>query len=196
MRLPHLFGYLRDARHAARIWWLRHRRGFHIGKNCKIHPTALFMTPAGGTISIGDEVEISPGVVLSPYGGLIEIGNRVYIGPYSVVYGQGGLRVGDKTLIASHVVLIPSNHNFENPDVPIRDQRERNLGVTIGEDCWIGAHASVLDGVNVERGCVIGANSVVTKSLPANSIAVGVPARVIGMRGKPRGGSPEAAAPH
>jgi acetyltransferase-like isoleucine patch superfamily enzyme len=184
MKLPHLFGFFRDTRHATRIWWLRHRRGFRIGKNCKIHPTALFQATGGGTVSIGDDVEIWPGVILAPYGGSIEIGSRVYVGPHSVLYGQGGLRVGDNTLIASHVVLIPSNHNFDDPNTPIRDQGERNLGITIGQDCWIGAHATVVDGVDVGNGCVIGAGAVVTRSLPENAVAVGVPARVTGTRGK------------
>ena len=182
MRLPHVIGTIRNLRHSLRLWWLRNRVGVRIGRNCKIHPTVVFQQGHGDLISIGDDVEIWPGVILAPYGGSIHIGDRVYIGPYSVLYGQGGLRVGNDTLIASHVVLIPSNHAFEKTDTPIRDQGLKNLGIDIAENCWLGARSTVLDGVHLAKGCVIGAGAVVTKSLPEGSIAVGVPARVTGNR--------------
>jgi len=185
LRLPTVFGWIRKLRHAMRIAWLRHRLGVRIGKNCKIHPTVIFQLGHRDSISIGDDVEIWPGVILAPYGGSIEIGNRVYIGPYSILYGQGGLRVGNNTLIAPHVVLVPSNHVFDRIDIPIRDQGLRNVGIEIGEDCWLGARVTVLDGVRIGKGCVIGADSTVTRPLPDWCKAKGRPAEVTGKRGDP-----------
>ena len=56
---------------------------------------------------------------------------------------------------------------------------ERALPITIGDNCWFGANVTVMPGVKIGSGCVIGAGSVVTKDIPDNSLAIGVPARVI-----------------
>jgi acetyltransferase-like isoleucine patch superfamily enzyme len=61
-------------------------------------------------------------------------------------------------------------------------QKKEELDIRIGDDCWIGARVFVLAGVTIGDGCVVGAGSVVTRSLPPNSIAVGVPAKVVGWR--------------
>jgi acetyltransferase-like isoleucine patch superfamily enzyme len=55
----------------------------------------------------------------------------------------------------------------------------KRFGITIGDDCWIGNRATILDGVRIGRGCVIGAAAVVTRDLPEFSVAVGVPARIV-----------------
>ncbi|MDF1515350.1 MAG: DapH/DapD/GlmU-related protein, partial [Anaerolineae bacterium] len=64
-------------------------------------------------------------------------------------------------------------------DVPIRLQGESRQGIVIEDNCWIGGHAVILDGVRIGSGSVIGAGSVITKDIPANSFVVGNPARVI-----------------
>ena len=86
-------------------------------------------------------------------------------------------------MVAAHTVIIPSNHSFDDPDKPISHQGERSQGIEIGQDVWIGCGARVLDGVSLGDGCVIGAGAVVTRSIETNCVAVGVPARVIGVRG-------------
>jgi len=182
MGMVRLLALIRGARQGVRLLWLRHVRGIRIGRKCKIHRTVIFDLTAGGSIALGDGVEIWPGVILTSHGGTIEIGDRVYIGPYCVFYGQGGLRIGHDTMIATHSVVIPSNHGFELSEVPIQNQPLRNLGIEIGEDCWLGCGVRVLDGVKLGKGCVIGAGAVVTRSVPENAIAKGVPARVTGMR--------------
>jgi acetyltransferase-like isoleucine patch superfamily enzyme len=117
--------------------------------------------------------------MIMSYGGDIEIGNDCSINPFRVLYGHGGLKVGNSVRIASHTVIVPGNHTFENLNIPIRCQPETRLGIIIEDDVWIGAGCKILDGVRIGRGCVIGAGSVVTSNLEEYSIAVGVPARVI-----------------
>jgi acetyltransferase-like isoleucine patch superfamily enzyme len=119
---------------------------------------------------------------LAPYGGSIELGDNIFIGPHCVIYGHGGLRIGSNTMIAAHTIIIPANHNFSDPDRLIQDQGETRRGITIEDDCWIGSGVRICDGVTLGRGTVVGAGSVVTKSLPAGIIAVGVPARQIKSR--------------
>lgn len=123
------------------------------------------------------------GVIIAASGGIIRIGDNVFIGPYSVIYGHGGLTIGPGTLIAAHTVIIPANHQYERPDVPISQQGITRQGIAIGEDVWIGCGARILDGVQIGNGAVIGAGAVVTRAVPDYGIAVGVPAKVVGRRG-------------
>jgi len=182
MWIPRVRRWAVRVRHAVRLWWLRHRLGIRIWKGCWIHKSAIFDLNSGGSISVGDGVEILPGAILSTYGGSIEVGDRVYLGPYCVLYGQGGLRVGEDTMIAAHCVIIPSNHGIEVCETSMRMQPLRKVGIEIGRDCWLGTGVKVLDGVTLGDGCVIGAGAVVTRSVPQKAIAMGVPARVTGMR--------------
>ena len=66
------------------------------------------------------------------------------------------------------------------------DQPKLERDVIIGDDVWLGARVMVVAGVEIGDGCIIGASSVVTRSIPAGSIAVGIPARVVGRRGDPK----------
>jgi acetyltransferase-like isoleucine patch superfamily enzyme len=74
------------------------------------------------------------------------------------------------------------NHNFSDATRLIKDQGVRYEGVLVEDDVWIGSKATILDGVTLGQGAVIGAGAVVTRSVPAYAIAAGVPARVIGQR--------------
>ena len=79
-------------------------------------------------------------------------------------------------------MIVPSNHIFSNPYEYIYKQGLSCIGITIEDDVWIGAGVKVLDGVIIRKGCVIGANSVVTHSTEEYGIYVGVPARKIKKR--------------
>src|SRR4051812_15335247 len=135
------------------------------------------------TIHIGDGTLIGPGAMLFSSQGHITIGDNCSINPFSVMYGQGGLTIGNWVRIAAHVVIVTSNHIFDDPTVPIKKQGLTKRGVTIEDDVWIGAGVRVLDGCRIGRGSVIGAGAVVTHNIEPFSIAVGVPARVIARRG-------------
>jgi acetyltransferase-like isoleucine patch superfamily enzyme len=78
------------------------------------------------------------------------------------------------------------NHGIEH-GTPIRTQPLEDDPVKIGNDVWIGAGCSILPGVTIGNGAVIGARAVVTKDIPENAIAVGVPAKVLKYRSKTRG---------
>jgi acetyltransferase-like isoleucine patch superfamily enzyme len=81
-----------------------------------------------------------------------------------------------------HCCILSSNHKIPARDKIIRHEPDILLPTKIGRDCWLGAAVTVLGGVHIGEGCVIGAGAVVTKDLPPYSIANGVPARVIGQR--------------
>lgn len=94
----------------------------------------------------------------------------------------GNVVIGDGCRIGPNCNIFGSNHEFSDINIPIYKQGLNSVGITINDDCWLGAGVVVLDGVTVGKGCVIGAGSVVTKSLPPFSIAVGNPCRVVKSR--------------
>ena len=105
----------------------------------------------------------------------IKIGKNVFINACCRFQDQGGIEIGDGSLIGHNTTIATLNHDF-NPD------KRANLHpspVKIGKNVWIGSDCTILPGVEIGNGAVIGAGSVVTKNIPANSIAVGNPARVI-----------------
>lgn len=171
---------LRRARRALKRADLR-LRGVSIDSTAVIDPAAVF-EPSGGQISIGAGVAIDRGVILRPLGGFITISGDSSINAYSVIYGAGGLLIGQRTRIGAHVIIIPSNHIFDDPEVPIMLQGLSLKGIVIGDDVWIGAGARILDGVEIGDGAVVGAGAVVTKSVRPGTVVAGVPARQISVR--------------
>ena len=154
-----------------------------IGPGTSVHPYAQISTlRGGGRIRIGSNCEIHTGTMVQAYGGQIEIGENCSFNPYCVIYGHGGLTVGHNVRIATHAVIIPSNHIFDDPRTPIYKQGEVSIGINIKDDVWIGAGAIVLDGVTIGRGSIVGAGSVVTKSIDDFTVAAGNPCRAIRKR--------------
>lgn len=148
-----------------------------IGKGTIIEPDCLLKCQYGGSISIGKNCYISKGAQLVTHGGNIIIGNNSTVNPYTIIYGQGGTAIGDNVRIAAHCCIVPSNHIFSDVNNPIYLQGLSKKGIVIEDDVWVGAGVKVLDGVVIRKGCVIGANAVVTKSTNEYSINIGIPAR-------------------
>lgn len=136
----------------------------------------------GGRIIIGNRTKIKDHAMLVSYNGSIVVGQNCTINPFAIVYGQGGVRIGDNVLIAAHAVVVSSNHKHDNVEVPIREQGLSAKGIVIENDVWIGAGAKILDGVTIGQGSIIGAGSVVTKSVDSYSVYGGVPAKLIRRR--------------
>ena len=136
-----------------------------------------------GKIKLGNNTIIFKNVVVKCGGdGYIEIGDFCTINPYSVLEGYGGLKIGSGVRIASGTKIISCNHKFNNLNIPIFKQGFTKKGILIDDDVWIGSNASILDGVKIGKGSIIGAGAVVTKDIPMYSIAVGVPAKIIKKR--------------
>lgn len=106
--------------------------------------------------------------------GRVRIGDRVAINSFARIFGHGGVEVGDDAQIGPGTLITTTDHDFR------RDLEASFHPVVIGKRAWIGANVTVLPGVTIGDYAVVGAGSVVNKSIPAYAIAVGVPARVIG----------------
>ncbi|CAK1362772.1 putative acetyltransferase [Cercospora beticola] len=126
----------------------------HIGKGAYIEPPFAF--DYGCNISIGDRFYGAFRLTIIDCG-LVTIGDRVMVGP------------GVSIFAATHETEVQSR----------RDDIEFAKPVTIGNDCWIGGHVVILPGVTIGDGCTIAAGSIVTKDIPAWSVAMGSPARVV-----------------
>lgn len=171
-----------------RRFWLG-QLGVRLARNVRIHrgvDCRLGMAQGRrGQISLAEGCQLEVGAVLHGYGGAIHLEPHVFLGPYVTIYGHGGVHIGEHTLIAMHSRIVSSNHTVPAPGVPIRSQPNQPLPTRIGRDVWMGAGVTILGGVTVGDGCVIGAGAVVARDIPANSYAVGVPARVVKLRGAP-----------
>jgi acetyltransferase-like isoleucine patch superfamily enzyme len=163
---------------------LRRPEDITLGARVFVEADVLLEGGEGGLV-IGDDSMVMRGCTLQvynhrslPHAG-IKLGRRTFVGEHTLMRGQGGITVGDNVLFGPGVQVLAVNHVTADPNVPIRDQGITAEGIRIEDDCWIGAGAIVLDGITIGRGACIGAGAVVTRSIPARSLAVGVPARVV-----------------
>jgi maltose O-acetyltransferase len=114
-------------------------------------------------------------------GSNIRVGHRAMIGHNARI--DHLVTIGDDVLMGPDVIIYSNSHEFSRLDIPINRQgAELNRPVVVGNDVWIGARVIILPGVAIGNGVIIGAGSVVTKSIHANAIVGGVPARVIKYR--------------
>jgi galactoside O-acetyltransferase len=109
----------------------------------------------------------------------IYIDENTYIAPGVCIAGQGDIHIGKNCMIASHCGIYANNHVFTDLSLPVKQQGTTREGIIIEDDCWLGHGVTVLDGVKIGKGSIIGAGAVVSKNIPPYSIAVGVPAKVI-----------------
>ncbi len=135
-------------------------------------------------VHLGCRVKLGKDIYLGawPQGELI-IGNDSYIGRGSIILAHKSVTIGNDCLIAPGCHITDVNHGIE-PGMLIRKQQLVSKSVRIGNDVWVGAGASILPGVTIGDGAVIGARSVVTHDVPANAVVVGVPAKLLRYRTK------------
>lgn len=165
-----------------------HHSDLKLGANIFISDRVLFFQSGnGGAIALGDRVAILRDTILETgEGGRITIGDGAYIHPRCQLNAYlTAIEIGTRVLIAANTAFYTHNHGIK-PGEPIISQPLVSKGpIVVGDDAWIGTGVVVLGGVRIGPGAVVGAGSVVTKNIPANSIAVGVPARVVGTRDRP-----------
>lgn len=131
-----------------------------------------FITSMGTNVNIGKRAEIGYG---------LSIGSNSGIGRDSII--QGDVTIGDGVMMGPECIIYTKNHEFSDVTVPMFRQGTSEVRpVIISDDVWIGARVTILPGVNIGTGSIIGAGSVVTKDVPEYAIVGGNPARVIKYR--------------
>ena len=130
-------------------------------------------------------VWIGDGSKIRCHEGLVEIGDKTVMGQECTISAYQHVKIGAECVIADRTMFIDFDHGVVETERPIRHQGIYMEDVNVGSNVWIGYGACILRGVSVGDNSIIGANSVVTKDVPANAVVGGVPARVLRMRDKP-----------
>lgn len=157
--------------------------GMHIGKNTRIGRIRVIWPHQ---IQIGSNCKLEHNIFLK-FDGIycpgpnIKICNNVFIGAGCEFNISNSITIGNDCLIASGCKFIDHNHGTDSKDL-MRVQKCPSNPIIIENNVWIGVDSKILMGVHIATGAIVGAGSVVNKSIPANEIWAGVPAKKIGER--------------
>ena len=145
-----------------------------------VHGNVLEMLQEG-RLELGAHVLLEPDVWLTAMApARIRIGGGTFLNMGVMVAAAELVEIGEHCMFANGCFVTDGNHRFDDPDKPVPWQGFTTKGPTrIGDNVWCGANVVITSGVTVGERCVIGANSVVNRDLPAFSIAVGAPAKVV-----------------
>jgi acetyltransferase-like isoleucine patch superfamily enzyme len=158
---------------------LRTGRNVFIGDD-----VVVFRDVGGGPVVLGDRVHLNEGVrIVTAHGGSVVFEDDAHVQPGCYFMAvERSIRIGRNVQIAPNCAFYPYEHGTESTE-PIHAQALSSKGdIEIADDAWLGYGVVVLSGVSIGVGAVVGAGSVVTKSVPAGVVAVGSPARVVHAR--------------
>ena len=163
---------------------LRHPHKIHIGDNVVFDDNCL--VDAKGTsntgIRVGSGVFVGRNTILSCKNGDIDLADDVNVGFNCEVFSASRVSIGKGALLAAYTYVIGGDHDFSDPSKSILEQGRKSDGVSIGAGAWLGAGAKVLDGVSIGDNAIVGAGAVVTADVPAGTVVVGIPAKVVSTR--------------
>jgi acetyltransferase-like isoleucine patch superfamily enzyme len=161
-------------------------RGMRVGTGTIIQRPHRISAPE--CIDVGSRTLISRGALVQPilsnagvtYTPKIKIGDDVYIGPNVYLAAMGGISIGDGSVLSESVYMNDATHGMDPEAGLIMQQKLVHRGdIQIGKRCFLGLRCAIMPGVTLGDHCIVGINSVVTKSFPAFCMVVGAPARII-----------------
>lgn len=160
-------------------------RNIVFGKNVTLEARSIIDGFASEKIVFGDGVKIGAfsnlNVTshLSKYGKGLKVGNNSAIGDFAHIGASGGIEIGNDVIMGPYVSFHSENHNFTNTSLLIREQGVTSIGIKIGNNIWVGAKVTFLDGCIIGNNCVIAAGSIVNSIFPDNVVIGGVPAKIL-----------------
>lgn len=126
----------------------------------------------------GENVNIEPHVIFNH---ALRIDDNSGIGEFSEIYGD--VRIGKNVMMGTNCIIYTRNHAFDRVDIPMQQQGFSEVKpVIIDDDVWIGGRVTILPGVHIGKGAIIGAAAVVTKNVPEYAVVAGNPAKVLKFR--------------
>jgi acetyltransferase-like isoleucine patch superfamily enzyme len=150
---------------------------------CEIVGLAKRGVVFGERCTVGRLATIRPtNILLDEPGEGMRMGDNSNIGAYSFIGCSGYIEIGNEVMMGPNITLLAESHNFDDSSRSIKQQGISRSTITIEDDCWIGASATILPGVTIGCGSVVAAGAIVTKDVAPYSIVAGVPARLIGSR--------------
>jgi len=160
-------------------------KNIQFGNNVTIENDCVIDGYASNKLILGDNVKIGAYSMItctshfSKFGKGISIGSNSAIGRFSEFGAAGGIEIGSDVIMGSYISFHSENHNFKDNSKLIREQGVTSKGIKIGDNVWVGAKVTFLDGCKVGNNSVVAAGSVVNSTYPDNSIIGGVPAKLI-----------------
>jgi acetyltransferase-like isoleucine patch superfamily enzyme len=167
---------------------LRNKRFLYPGRGCTLQCGVYIDAFAKNGVHLGSGCNIGPFVriqatgVITQVGSGLRLGTNCGVGAFSFFGCGGGVNIGNNVIMGQYVSFHAENHNHEDLESPIRLQGVTRLGISVGDNCWIGAKSTFLDGARVGSGVIVAAGSVVRGEVPNNVIIGGIPAKVIKVR--------------
>jgi len=191
-----LYRFMRDhgmlrlsyAKLIARWLWLKARfRGrLQTDGLCFVCPGVTIEIGKDATLRLGRWSWIGHGSKIRVHEGEASIGAKTVIGQECTISAFQHVSIGRECIIADRVMLIDFDHGVVEVERAIRDQGIYKRDVRVGHNVWIGYGVAILRGVTVGDNSVLGTSTIVSRDVPANAVAAGVPVRVIRMREVPR----------
>lgn len=133
----------------------------------------------GNNVKIGAFTLVTCTSHLSKYGKGITIGDNSAVGRFTEFGASGGIEIGENVIMGSYVSFHSENHNYNDSTKPIKDQGVSSKGIKLGNNIWVGAKTTFLDGSEVGDNCVVAAGAVVNGVFPRNVVIGGVPAKIL-----------------
>ncbi|MHB1346012.1 MAG: DapH/DapD/GlmU-related protein [Candidatus Humimicrobiaceae bacterium] len=160
---------------------IRHPNRIIIGDNVLIDENCMLDAKGieNNGIVIKNGTYIGRNTILSCKDGDIILDENVNIGFNCEVQSSSYVSIGKNTLLAAYVYIIAGDHAHEPDEQSLDLVQGTSKGIIIGDNCWLGAKSTVLDGINIGNDTIIGASAVVNKDVAPFSVAVGIPAKVI-----------------
>jgi acetyltransferase-like isoleucine patch superfamily enzyme len=176
------------ARLALRLAWLklRFRGRLQTDGPCFVGPGVTIQIGRDAVLRLGRWSWIGHGTKLRVHEGEVSIGAKTVMGQECTISAFQHVSIGRECIVADRVMLIDFDHGVVEVERPIRLQGIYKRDVRVGHNCWVGYGACVLRGTTVGDNSVVGANTVVTKDVPPNSVAAGAPVRILRRREEPR----------
>jgi acetyltransferase-like isoleucine patch superfamily enzyme len=165
---------------------LRFGRRLQLDGVAFICPKVRFEIGKDATLHLGRWSWVGTGTKIRVHEGEVRIGAKTVLGQECTISAFQHVSIGRECIVADRVMLIDFDHGVVEVERPIRLQGIYKRDVRVGHNVWMGYGACVLRGCTVGDNSVLGTYAVVTKDIPANSVAVGVPAKVIRKRERPR----------
>jgi len=164
---------------------IKNKRNISFGKNVTIEQHTRFDGYANEKIILGNNSRIGAYSHLtctshaSKYGKGLKIGNNSAIGDFAHFGASGGIEIGDDVIMGSYISFHSENHNFGDSSKLIREQGVTSKGIKLGNNIWVGAKVTFLDGAVIGDNSIVAAGAVVNDVFPPNSVIGGIPAKIL-----------------
>jgi len=164
---------------------IKNKRNIVFGKSvtienhCEIDGYASQKLEFGNNAKLGAYSFVTTTSHMSKFGKGLKIGNNSACGRYCEFGASGGIEIGNDVIMGSYISFHSENHNFSDKSKPIREQGVTSAGIKLGNNIWVGAKVTFLDGSEVGDNSVVAAGAVVTGKFPPNVVIGGIPAKIL-----------------